>query len=48
MVVCAAAGDTVAEVFLFGDAVVDDAVGEEEEVGGEGEGPCAGYGCVGG
>lgn len=32
----------VADVFGGGDAVVDDAVGEEEEVGCEGEGPGAG------
>ena len=32
----------VAYVFFFLDAHVDDAVGEVDEVGGEGEGPCAG------
>ena len=35
----------VAEVFLVFDAVVYDAVGEDEQVGGEGEGPGAGDGC---
>jgi len=34
----------VAEEFLGVDAVRDDAVAENEEVGGEGKGPCAGYG----
>lgn len=38
----------VAEVVFVFDALVDDAVGEEEEVGGEGEGPGAGDGCGGG
>lgn len=40
-------GDVVAEVLFVFDALVDDAVGEEEEVGGEGEGPGAGDCCVG-
>ena len=35
----------VAEVLFVFDAVVDDAVGEEEEVGGEGEGAGAGDCC---
>jgi len=34
--------EVVAEVGLRGEALVDDAVGEQEEVGCEGEGPCAG------
>lgn len=41
--------EVVAEVLFVFDAEVDDAVGEEEEVGGEGEGPGGGDGCgVGG
>ena len=35
----------VAEVFFVFDAVVYDAVGEDEEVGGEWEGPGASDGC---
>lgn len=35
--------EAVAEVFFFAEAVVDDAIGEEEEVGCEWEGPGAGY-----
>lgn len=37
-------GEAVAHVGFCGEAVVDDAVGEEEEVGCEGEGPGAGDG----
>lgn len=37
--------EAVADVFLVAEAVVNDSVGEEEEVGCEGEGPCAGYCC---
>lgn len=35
--------EAVPEIFLIAEAVVDDAVGEEEEVGCEWEGPGAGY-----
>lgn len=36
--------ETIAEEFAVVQAVVDDAVGEEEEVGCEGEGPCPRHG----
>lgn len=36
-------GVPVSDVFLFLDPAVDDAVGEVDEVGGEGKGPGAGY-----
>ena len=42
-------GEAVAEVFFVFEPLVGDPVGEEEEVGCVGEGPCSCYGfCVGG
>lgn len=37
----------LAEEFLVLEAPVDDPIGEEDEVGGEGEGPCSCDGCGG-
>jgi len=37
--------ERLAHVFLRVDPVRHDAVAEDHEVGGEGERPCAGYGC---
>ena len=39
--------EAIADVFVVLDSLVNDAVGEKEEVGGEGEGPGAGDSCEG-